>query len=320
MFGEIEAAGAAWVTENYNVLWMITDRVSPIGNGYKPDIQVLTGEIRGKRRIVEIEIKKSLHDLQGDERKSHLSEWDENRSLAPWRFYYLLPSELIHLASQLPGWAGVLQYAAGKVQEVIPPDNNDVSAHKTDAKMLEAGSRIQSKQMTKMLEAISAEKLLSAGRIGLGIASPGTSTTELEEINKNSEYLTVEAVAAKMNVDYAVVIRWIRSGKLPAFMVVNFVRIHKGYLEHPDNNAALYRDRWMLAKTENITKPRFQSEIGIGDAIKAMNLSKDKIMEWVHVGSLMPAYFDRNGKPVFKRQDIFDLKWAEIQQQPEMTR
>lgn len=143
--GELEEAAVRWLLLDRKCVAAYTER-HPTGY-WKPDaIGVLSS-----RRIIEIEIKRTVSDFRQDRLKINVMQWRAGADWRPYQFYYMLPIEIISVLPEVPEFAGVIQVRGRYQIEVIKraPVNN--KANKIKLKSVAKAIRQQSLQVMSLM-------------------------------------------------------------------------------------------------------------------------------------------------------------------------
>lgn len=142
--GEMEEAAIRWLLLERKCVAAYTER-HPTGY-WRPDaIGVLSS-----RRVIEIEIKRTVADFRQDRMKPNVMQWRAGADWRPYQFYYMLPAEIVE-SCEVPDFAGVIQVRDQYQVEVVKraPINN--KANKMRPKSVAKAIRQQSLQVMAMM-------------------------------------------------------------------------------------------------------------------------------------------------------------------------
>lgn len=85
--------------------YFVTRERTPVYGAGTPDVLGVTAG----RKLIEIEIKRSLSDFRANSGKFHIIHRNKFIESAPYQFYFLVPAMLVEkVKPELPEWAGLM--------------------------------------------------------------------------------------------------------------------------------------------------------------------------------------------------------------------
>ena len=143
--GELEEAAVRWLLLERKCIAAYTER-HPTGY-WKPDaIGVLSS-----RRIIEIEVKRTVADFRADRLKSNVMAWRHEERGRPYQFYYLIPVEIASVIPEIPEWAGVIQARDQFQLDVVRRATVNNQAKRIPLKHVAKATRQQSLQVMSLM-------------------------------------------------------------------------------------------------------------------------------------------------------------------------
>ena len=111
----MEYAAMRWLWLEKDCHYLLEQRSPRYQNG-SPDVIGVTC----RRKVIEIEIKRSMSDFRADFKKPHRVNRHLFLDEMPNQFYYMVPENLVDkVLPELPDWAGLIRWRFGPVVEVV---------------------------------------------------------------------------------------------------------------------------------------------------------------------------------------------------------